>query len=202
MAGFNLAVLGAVAHVGATNVGVVVGASPVLLALASRTRNVVAACVVVAGAALVNGVDGSGDLTGTALAVVALACEVAFTLLAAPLLPRLGPLRVAAWAAWLATAQLALLARWELPTVREATAIGYMAIFTTAIAFVLWFGAVQRLGAGRAGLLVGLMPAAAVALDTVLNGRAPSAADLAGTAVVTAGIAYGAMSRDAARLPA
>src|SRR3954452_12534612 len=55
MVGFNLAVLGAVGRVGATNVGVIVGPTPVLLALASRSRNLAAAVVVVAGAAIVNG---------------------------------------------------------------------------------------------------------------------------------------------------
>jgi drug/metabolite transporter (DMT)-like permease len=150
MAGFNLAVLGAVAHIGATNAGVIVGAAPVLLA---GRGNLAPAAVVVIGAAIVNGADSQLDAIGVLLAVAALAGEVGFTLLAAPLLPRLGPLKVSAWAAWLATAELALLSRWQLPAVSEAAAIGYLAVFTTAVAFVCWFGAVQRLGASRAGLL-------------------------------------------------
>ena len=60
-------------------------------------------------------------------------------------------------------------------------------MITTALAFVLWFGAVQQLGAARAGLLVGLMPVAAVAVDAALNGRTPSPADIAGTALVAVG---------------
>ncbi len=194
MVGFNLAVLAAVAHIGATNVGVIVGASPVLLA----RRNLRAALVVVAGAALVNGVDSHLNATGIALALAALAGEVGFTLLAAPLLPRLGPIRTAAWAAWLATAELALISHPQVPTRTEAAAIAYLAIFTTAVAFVCWFGAVQRLGPARAGLLVGLMPIAAVALDAVLNGRTPSPADIAGTALVASAIAYGATRPQAA----
>src|SRR5215210_1961409 len=39
MAGFNLAVLAAVEHMGATNAGVLIGASPVILALTARTRD-------------------------------------------------------------------------------------------------------------------------------------------------------------------
>ena len=62
---FNLAVLGTVERIGATNAGVVIGASPVILALlfpllARRKPNrrfVTAALIVVAGAALVNGTD-------------------------------------------------------------------------------------------------------------------------------------------------
>ena len=195
MVGFNLALLGAVERIGATNTGVIVGTTPVLLALAaSRNRHLLTcAAIVVAGAVIVNGVDERLSLIGVALAVAALLAEVGFTLLAAPLLPRLGPMRVAAWAAWLATVELALLTREvPMPTAGEAAAIAYLAIITTALAFVMWFGAVQRLGAGRAGLLVGLMPVAAVAVDAVLNGNAPSTADLAGTALVAAGVALGA----------
>ena len=106
-------------------------------------------------------------------------------------------MRVAAWAAILATVELALLTRGDVPTPThsEAAAIAYLAIITTALAFVLWFGAVQTLGAAKAGLLVGLMPIAAVAVDAALNGRTPSTADLAGTALVAAGVAFGAPGR-------
>jgi drug/metabolite transporter (DMT)-like permease len=195
MVGFNLAVLAAVDHIGATNAGVIIGASPVVLALATGHRQVMpAALVVVAGAAIVNGADSTVTLVGTLLALAALVGEVGFTLLAAPLLPRLGPMRVAAWAAILATVQLALLTGGDVPTptVTHAAAILYLALITTALAFVLWFSAVKELGSGRAGLLVGFMPIAAVSVDALLNGRAPSTADLAGTALVAAGIALGA----------
>jgi drug/metabolite transporter (DMT)-like permease len=204
MVGFNFALIGAVDEIGATNTGVIVGASPVFLALAVATRSrYVLGCagLVVAGAAIVNGVDPRLTALGLALAVAALVAEVGFTLLAAPLIPRLGPMRVAAWAGWLAVVQLALLTRHiPAPTAQEAAAIAYLAVVTTALGFVMWFGAVQRLGADRAGLLVGLMPVAAVAVDAALNGNAPSTADLAGTALVAVGVALGARpARAAAR---
>jgi drug/metabolite transporter (DMT)-like permease len=197
MAGFNLAVLGAVEHIGATNTGVIIGASPVILALTAKTRNprvLTAGGVVVAGAALVNGADSRISALGTLIALAGLLCEVGFTLLAVPLLPRLGPMRVAAWSSILATAELAILTRGDIPTPtsHEAAAIAYLAVITTALAFVLWFSAVQKLGADRAGLLVGLMPIAAVAVDAALNGRTPSMADLAGTALVAAAVVFGA----------
>jgi len=202
MAGFNLAVLGAVEHMGATNTGVIIGASPVILALTAKTRDpriLMAAGAVVAGAAIVNGADSRISALGLAIAIAALGCEVGFTLLAAPLLPRLGPMRVAAWSAILATAELGVLSRGDVPapTNTEAAAIAYLAVFTTALAFVLWFGAVQTLGAAKAGLLVGFMPIAAVTVDAALNGRTPSTADIAGTALVAAGIAFGAMPQRA-----
>jgi drug/metabolite transporter (DMT)-like permease len=206
MAAFNLAVLGAVDHIGATNTGVIIGASPVILALTGRTRDrrlITAAAIVVAGAAIVNGADARISALGTLIALVGLGCEVGFTLLAAPLLPRLGPIRVAAWAAILATLELAVLTKGDVPTPthEQAAAIAYLAVITTALAFVLWFGAVQQLGAARAGLLVGLMPIAAVTVDAALNGAAPSTADLAGTALVAAGVVFGARRSSRAASP-
>jgi drug/metabolite transporter (DMT)-like permease len=201
MTAFNLAILGSVDRIGATNVGVIVGAAPVLLALAGSRAVLGPALIVVAGAAIVNGADPHLDALGAVLALGALAAEVGFTLLAAPLLPRLGPLRTAAWAAWIATAQLALIhPHFPTPSSTQLAAIAYLAVFTTAVAFVLWFGAVQRLGTARAGLLVGLMPVAATVTDTFLNGRTPSPADLAGTALVAVGVAVGA-TRPTARAP-
>jgi drug/metabolite transporter (DMT)-like permease len=177
---------------------VIIGASPVILALTARTRDpriLAAAGIVVAGAALVNGADSRISALGLTIAIAGLGCEVGFTLLAAPLLPRLGPMRVAAWSAILATVELAILTGGDVPapTATESAAIAYLAVITTALAFVLWFGAVAQLGAAKAGLLVGFMPIAAVTVDAILNGAAPSTADIAGTALVAAGIAVGAM---------
>lgn len=207
---FNLAVLAAVERTGATNAGVVIGASPVVLALfvpllARRTpqrRFVTAALVVMAGAALVNGTDDRISAVGLAFALTALAGEVGFTMLAAPLLPRLGAMRVAAWSAWIATAQLLVLTGGDVPTPSpsDGAAIAYLAIITTALAFVLWFSAIKELGADRAGLLIGMMPVAAVVVDAVLDGRAPSMADIAGTALVAAGVMLGARPARVPRL--
>lgn len=198
MAGFNLCIVGAVAAFGGANTGVVVGASPILLALLTGAdrRALAAAGIVVAGAALVTGTGGTFAVAGLLLALGALVGEVLFTLLAAPLLPRLGPLNVAAWAAYLATAELAILSvatgeHVRLPTTQEAAAIAYLAVLTTAVAFVLWFRAVERLTPARAGLLVGLMPVAAVTVEMAMAGRTASAAEAAGVALVVAGVLAG-----------
>ena len=120
MVGFNLAVLAAVdQHRRDQRRRDHRRVSPVLLALATRAtaRSCRRAFVVVAGAAIVNGADATPDARlGALLALAALVGEVGFTLLAAPLLPRLGPTRVAAWAAMLATVQLAVLSTGDIPT--------------------------------------------------------------------------------------
>jgi drug/metabolite transporter (DMT)-like permease len=70
-------------------------------------------------------------------------------------------------------------------------AIGYLAVAVTAVAFVLWYSSVRRLGASRAGLLTGIVPIAAAAVGVLLGGPAPTPLVWAGIAVVAAGLALG-----------
>ncbi len=69
-------------------------------------------------------------------------------------------------------------------------AVGYLAVIT-AVAFVLWYSAVGRLGAGRAGLFGGVAPIAAAAAGALLGGPAPRPLVWVGVAVVLGGLALG-----------
>ena len=94
LAAFNLLVMAAEESMDPGSVGVIVATVPVLLALAGPLqdgrrpeRRVVAAAVIVAGgAAAVQGLGGELTAAGLAAALGALACEAAFSLLAAPML--------------------------------------------------------------------------------------------------------------------
>ena len=158
-----------------------------------------AALAVTAGAALVQGF-GRADATGLAWALVTVACEAAFTLLAVPVLARHGAVGVSVHTTGLAAVLLGVAG-----LVREGPGavaglgltdvlVGlYLAVMVTAVAFVLWFSSVARLGAGTAGLLAGIAPVAAVAAGTALGGPVPSVTVLAGVAVVVAGLAAGVL---------
>ncbi len=150
--------------------GVAVACVPILLAvigpLQARTRPraavVAAACVVTGGAALVQGV-GRTDAAGLAFAVVVLACEAAFTLLAIPVLDRHGPWGVSVHTTWLAAiifAVIGVVVEGEGAMARLSAAdwlaTGYLAVAVTAVTFVLWHATVGRLGPGRAGLITGV----------------------------------------------
>ena len=74
-------------------------------------------------------------------------------------------------------------------------AVGYLAVIT-AVAFVLWYSAVGRLGAGRA-CSGGVAPIAAAATGVLLGGPAPRPLVWAGVAVVLAGLALGLRKRSA-----
>jgi drug/metabolite transporter (DMT)-like permease len=75
----------------------------------------------------------------------------------------------------------------------------YLAVAVTAIAFVLWYSCVQRLGSARAGLLTGVAPIAAAAGGVALGGPVPSAPVWLGVAVVAAGLALGLRQGPAGR---
>ena len=202
---FNLALVHGATHAEPAVFGVAVASVPVLLAvigplLEGRTpavKTAAAALVVTAGAGLVQGL-GRSDGIGLALAALVLACEAGFTLLAVPLLTRHGAWGVSVHTTWLATAVFGVLgvgiegpaAALRL-TATEWLAVGYLAVVVTAIAFVLWYSTVTRLGAARAGLLTGMAPIAAAATGVVLGAPAPAPAVWLGIAVVAAGLGLG-----------
>ncbi|MFI6785994.1 DMT family transporter [Nonomuraea sp. NPDC050383] len=205
LAGFNLFLVEATRHAGPAMIGTVIGAVPLVLALVGplmerrrpAPRTVGAALVVALGAAVAAGL-GSGSLTGLLLSLGALAGEVAFSLLAIPLLPKLGPLRVAAYPAALSVpmllaAGLALdgTASLRLPTPGQAAAFGYLGAIVTAAAFFLWYDALRRLGADRAGLFAGLVPVGALLTTLALGLGQAGPADVAGTLLVAAGVVLG-----------
>jgi drug/metabolite transporter (DMT)-like permease len=209
---FNVAIVRGVAHAEPAVIAVAVAAVPLVLAvagpLAARARPAAAvvagAGVVSVGAALVAGA-GRADAAGTGWAAVVLACEVAFTLLAVPVLGRLGPWGVSLHAVWLAAVALAVLgvvvegpAAVTTLDAADLLAAAHLAVVVTALAFLLWYTAVSRLGADRAGLFTGVAPVAAAVGGMLLGGPVPAPAVWAGMALVAAGLAA-ALRRTAGR---
>jgi drug/metabolite transporter (DMT)-like permease len=205
---FNVCVIQATRHASPALVGTVVGTVPVVLALVgpllvrSRPswRVLVAAAVVVVGATVTSGL-GSGSLTGLLYAGGALACEACFSLLAIPLLPRLGPVRVSAYTQAIAVPVLLIVGvvtdssgLLRMPTAPEAAALLYLATVVSAGAFLLWYDALPRLGADRAGLFAGLVPVGAIVTTVLLGLATPTATELGGAALVIAGLAVGLTS--------
>jgi drug/metabolite transporter (DMT)-like permease len=207
LAGFNVCFLEAVRRADPASVGTIIGGVPIALAvldplLAGRrpsVRLVVAAVVVTTGVGISQSFGG-GSVPGLLFALGALAAEVAFSLLAVPVLPRLGPLRVSTYAAALAVPLLLVAglladgrAALRLPTASEFAALAYLATVVTALGFVLWYGAVGRLGADRAGLFAGLTPVSAATSAAVLGTGHPTAADIVGALLVGFGVVLGLM---------
>ena len=107
---FNVAVVRGVEHAEPAVIGVAVASVPLVLAVAGpllaggrpgAALVVVAAGVVSVGAVLVQG-GGRTDAAGLGWALLVLLTEVGFTLLAVPVLGRLGPWAVSLHAVWIA----------------------------------------------------------------------------------------------------
>jgi drug/metabolite transporter (DMT)-like permease len=213
---FNVCIVLATRDTSPATIGTVIATVPIVLAVVGPLMDgrrpapaiIAAACVVAAGAALANGLGGGGA-RGLLLSLGALAGEVGFSLLAVPLLPRLGPLRVSAYSAALAVPMLLAVglvadgtALLRVPTPGELAGFAYLSIIVTTIAFLLWYDAIGRLGADRAGLCAGLIPISAVVTTVALGLERPQPADLAGAALVAAGVVVGLRARVAPRGPA
>jgi drug/metabolite transporter (DMT)-like permease len=205
---FNLFVIEGVRETDPATIGVIVGCVPVVLAFAGPLMDrrplsgrVVAAAVVVAlGAAGVQWAGGGITLAGLLLALGALACEAAFSLLALPHLARLGALAVSAYACLLA---VPLLVVWSLvadgaalplPDAEQGAALAYMALGVTVFGFVSWYSAVGLLGVERAGLFSGVLPVSALVISAVLGVAEITPERLLAVGVVAAGVTLGVRS--------
>lgn len=208
---FNVAVVRGVSHAEPAVIAVAVACAPVLISVLGpllegrrpTRRLLVAAAVVTAGSVLVAGA-GRADLVGVGWAVLALLCEAGFTLLAVPVLRRLGPWGVSVHAVWMAALALTVLGIGSdgpsavgSITAGQWVAIGYLAVLVTAVAFLLWYFAVDSLGSGRAALLTGVAPVAAAASGAALGAGLPAAPVWLGIGVVIGGLALGLYRRKA-----
>ncbi|HCT77476.1 MAG TPA: EamA family transporter [Micromonosporaceae bacterium] len=210
---FNVFVIEGARHASAALVGTIVGSVPVILAVIGplaagkrpSMRVLTGAVIVVAGATVATGL-GTGNLKGILYSLGALGCEVCFSMLAIPLLPKLGPLLVSAYAAaasvpmflvvGVVTAGSGFL---RVPTVAEASGLAYLAVVVSAGAFLLWYSALSTLGADRAGLFAGVLPVGAIVTAAVLGQGLPTMLELAGAALVIAGVLIGIASAPSAR---
>ena len=214
---FNVFVIEGVRETDPATVGVIIGCVPVVLAVAGPLldrrpvsgRVLVAAVTVALGAAAVQWTDGGITPAGLGLALGALGCEAAFSLLAAPHLARLGPLAVSAYACLFA---LPLLAAWSLaaggaagvplPDAAEGLALLYLALAVTTGGFLAWYSAVGILGVERAGLFSGVLPVSALACSAAIGAADVTPARLAAVAVVAAGITLGLRAATPRPVPA
>jgi drug/metabolite transporter (DMT)-like permease len=205
LVGFNLAAIVGTRHAEPGLLGAAVACIPIALAIAGpltqRRRPspqvVTGAIVVSVGAIAVTG-WGRGDAIGILMAASLIVFEAGFTLMGSRALPRLGPFSYSAATAVVAAISFAVLsALLERPTMAsfvqlEAVApILYLGAVATAIAFVLWFTGVQRLGSGTVGLCAGIAAPAAALIGALFGAPLPSLGAWLGMAVIAAGLLIG-----------
>jgi drug/metabolite transporter (DMT)-like permease len=122
------------------------------------------------------------------------------SLLAAPVLPRLGALTVTVYACGLAGLLLlaAAVARsaggppiLRTPTATELAALSYLTVAVTAVVFIAWYTAMECLGADRTGLFNGLIPVASLAAVALTGTGAITPLRFLGALAVLAGVILG-----------
>lgn len=193
------------------SVGVVIGAAPLVIVLvgsvAARRRPsgrlVLAALVVTAGAGIAQLGAGGGavDPLAVVLSLGALAGAVGMTVLAAPVLPRLGSLAATVYSCGLAGGMLLIAGSvvgavtgtdlLRMPSLTEFGALAYLAVMVTAVVCVAWFAAMDRLGTARTGLFNGVIPVAGLLAVTLLGIGQVTAPQAGGALAVLAGVLLG-----------
>ena len=212
LAGCSVLLIEATRVADPATVGVVIGAAPLVIVIAAAvagghrpTRRVLlAAAVVTAGSAAAQlggatGLTWSG--TGLLLSAGALGGAAGSTLLAAPVLPRLGALAVTIYTCGLAGILLlaaAAVARsaggppiLRTPTATQLAALSYLAVAVTAVVFIAWYAAMTRLGVDRTGLFNGLIPIASLAAVALTGTGTVTPLQFLAALIVLAGVILG-----------
>jgi drug/metabolite transporter (DMT)-like permease len=212
LAGCSVLMIQATRVADPASVGVIIGAAPLILivaaAIAARrrpTRRVLlAAAVVTAGSAAAQLGGGTGpafSAPGLLWSAGALGGVLGTSLLAAPVLPRLGAFAVTVYACGLAGLLLlaaAAVARTaggppilRTPTPTQLAALAFLTIAVTALVFIAWYGALGRLGVARAGLFNGLIPVTSLAAVALTGTGTITPVRLLAALAVLAGVILG-----------
>ncbi|MEW6542620.1 MAG: DMT family transporter [Nitrospirota bacterium] len=208
--GNHLLTLFGLRYIGAAAAGVIIGASPVITALLSSLllrdlpfKAVAAGCAVsFAGVALVSGIGaesaaGERPWLGGTLVVLGLVSWALYTVGGRRTMERFSPLTVN-WATLLISIlfQIPLLLTDQKLMVAGIGsvppsgwwALGYLIVFATALGQQAWLYGVQGIGPSRAGVFVNLIPVAALVLSTLVLGESIGGKELAGIALILAGV--------------
>ena len=126
-------------------------------------------------------------------------CEVAFSLLAAALVPALGALRttgyaIAASIPVLARARLLIegpAALLRLPDLDETLALAYLAVPIAVIANLCWYFALRHLPTDRASLCYATTPIGALLAAVLVAAAVPTGGEVLGIILVAAGLFTG-----------
>jgi len=212
LAGCSVLLIEATRVTGPADVGVIIGAAPLVIVIVAAvtagrrpTRRVLlAAAVVTAGSAAAQFGGATGRAwsgTGLLLSAGALAGAAGTSLLAAPVLPRLGALAVTIYACGLAGVLLlaaAVVTRsaggppvLRMPTATQLAALSYLAVAITAVVCIAWYAAMKRLGVGRTGLFNGLVPVASLAAVALVGTGTITPLQFLAALTVLAGVLLG-----------
>ena len=190
----------------AATVALIFGTLPIFVALVSRAfrlehlrlRHWLATAISFSGVALVAagaGGDLSGDLGGILLALGACVTWAGYTVAMGPLMRRYSPYRISAFVLIAGSVPLFASAAKQLVT-QDWSALGglawaafvYSLFFSLVFTNVMWFTAIDRVGAARASLYANLQPFLGAFFALVVLSEEMGVLQFAGGLVIGAGI--------------
>ncbi|WP_026928969.1 DMT family transporter [Glycomyces tenuis] len=185
---------------------VTLGSGPILTAIGGRIflkerislSGVTAVAGALMGLAVLVGGNGEGvvEPAGVAISILSAAGYAAFTLIGRRLGERgEGPFMLTVWAFGIGAAALVLPAALEglVPPVGQlahtAALVGYLAVFTTALAYPFYFAGAARVRATTSSVMMLLEPATAAALAVTFLGEPLTVATAAGALIMLGSMA-------------
>jgi len=199
----------------ASTVALLLGVTPIFIGLISVVLRLehlpwpfwVGASITFGGVGLIAAANGSvgSSLKGTLLAIATALTWACYTVTIAPLMRRYSPYRISALVLAIGWVPLALISVTQLGEQQFSfgwkvwLGFGYAVLGPLFLTNILWFTAIDRVGASRASLFANLQPFFAVFFALILLSESLSGLEIAGGLLIFAGIALERLTGDAAR---
>ena len=212
---YQLCFVGGLARTSVSNSALILAMTPVAIAAINVIRGYervgpwhwLGALLSIGGIYLVVGRGASldsGHLAGDLLIVGGVLCWAIYTVGSGRLMERHSPLGVTGVSMAIGTVVYVIIAapamlrvNWSVVSVETWLALVYSSVFAIAVAYMIWYAAVQKIGGTRTSVYSNLVPIVALAVAVVWRGEPLSGTKLAGAGLVLGGVA---ITRAAAHL--
>ncbi len=195
----------------ASTVALLLGTTPIFIGLISLALGLehlasafwIGAAITFGGVALIavaNGGVGS-SLRGTLIAITTAATWACYSVTIAPLMRRYSPFRISALVLAIGWVPLALVSISQVSAQHFSfgwkvwLGFGYAVVGPLFLTNILWFTAIDRVGASRAALFANMQPFFAVVFALILLSESLSALEVVGGVLIFAGIAFERIAR-------
>ncbi|MEO7192906.1 MAG: DMT family transporter [Vicinamibacterales bacterium] len=217
--GYQLCWAGALTLTSASNGALIIGATPIAVTTASawlgheriRAPHWCAIAVSLAGIYLVVGYGApspGASAKGDLLMGLGVVCWAIYTLGCARLMARHSPLYVTGMTVAIGTALYVLLAipslmhvQWRLVNPVLWGLLVFAAVFPVNVSYIVWYAAVQRLGAARTSIYSNVVPLVAMGIAAIWLGEPLTMKKLVGAAAVLAGVLLTRWAQSPAAVP-
>lgn len=204
---YQLLFIEALARTSASNSALIIGCTPIFVALLTAALGQEAigrkrwGGILLSAAGIYLVVGGNAgvrreSLGGDVMMIAAVFCWAAAAIISRPLLRREAPLVVTGWsmvagsAMYLPFAWSAMRATaWTGLRTEHWLAVSFSALFALCLAYVIWYTAVQRLGNTRTAIYSNMVPVAAMVVAFFGYGEPIGPLKLAGATAILAGVA-------------